>query len=142
MPVLLGAAYSIVALDGHDLNAPQPLGPERIPLGMGQRADLVFTMPAAGAVRLVGVTSPPPVTPGDPRQSTATVTIGNGPAPVAVDAASLPRFDLTSYGLPAPDQVADAPRYGRTEQKVPICMFSIGTVDPKKEKTAPLSGSD
>jgi FtsP/CotA-like multicopper oxidase with cupredoxin domain len=45
-PVLFGAAYRVVALDGQDLNEPQLLGPERLPLGMGQRADVVFTMPA------------------------------------------------------------------------------------------------
>src|SRR5438309_3262295 len=34
----LGAAYRVVALDGHDLNEPTLLGPTRLPLGMGQRA--------------------------------------------------------------------------------------------------------
>lgn len=118
LPVLLGAPYTVVALDGHDLNAPQPLGPERIPLGMGQRADLVFTMPPSGAVRLIGISSPPPVTPGDPRQTTASATVGEGPLPATVAPASLPRFDLTGYGLPAPDPVADAPGYDRTQQVV------------------------
>jgi FtsP/CotA-like multicopper oxidase with cupredoxin domain len=118
LPVLLGAQYTITALDGHDLNAPQTLGPERIPLGMGQRADLVFTMPASGAARLVAVSSPPPATPGDPAQTTATATIGAGPLPTALDLASLPRFDLTGYGLPAPDPVADAPAYDHTQQLV------------------------
>src|SRR5207302_5855903 len=53
-PVLLGAAYRVVALDGHDLNEPTLLGPTRLPLGMGQRADLVFRMPSWGSVQLVG----------------------------------------------------------------------------------------
>ena len=52
-PVLLGAPYRVVALDGRDLAGPQELGPRRLQLGMGQRADLVFTMPRSGAVRLV-----------------------------------------------------------------------------------------
>ena len=50
-PVLLGASYRVVSLDGHDLNQPPVLGPEQLPLGMGQRADLVFIMPVTGAVR-------------------------------------------------------------------------------------------
>jgi len=42
-PILVGAPATVAALDGRDLNAPRPLGPTRVPLGMGQRADLVFT---------------------------------------------------------------------------------------------------
>jgi FtsP/CotA-like multicopper oxidase with cupredoxin domain len=37
-PMLVGAAYQVVALDGRELNAPEMLGPTRVPLGMGQRA--------------------------------------------------------------------------------------------------------
>ena len=104
-PVLVGAPYVVAALDGHDLHGPSQLGPERIQLGMGQRADLVFTMPDSGSVQLVGMQSlslpwSPP--------STATVTIGDGPAPAPVKVSSLPAFDLTGYGTPAPDAVADA----------------------------------
>jgi len=114
-PVLVGAPYVVGALDGHDLNAPQQLGPERLQLGMGQRADLVFTMPDKGAVRLVGLKgnamfpwSAPP---------TASVTIGDGPTPV-VNASSLPTFELTRYGLPAADPVADAGHYDVTRDIV------------------------
>lgn len=110
-PVLLGAPYAIAALDGHDLNQPQQLGPERIFLGMGQRADLVFKMPASGSVRLTGLKSSQPLLPWDPKQSTSSVTIGEGPAPAALDIAKLPRFDLTSYGLPAADRLLEASRF-------------------------------
>ena len=115
-PVLVGASYSVVALDGHDLNQPQQLGPERIPLGMGQRADVVFRMPASGAVRVVGIQGSRPLLPFGPRQSTASVTIGDGPAPAAIEPGSLPRFDLTRYGVTAADPVADAGRYDLTQQ--------------------------
>jgi FtsP/CotA-like multicopper oxidase with cupredoxin domain len=117
-PVLLGAPYVVAALDGHDLNAPHELGPERIPLGMGQRADLVFRMPASGAVSLVGIKGVAPFLPFGPPQSTASVTIGDGPVPAAVNVATLPRFDLTSYGLPASDPVADTGRYDVTREIV------------------------
>jgi FtsP/CotA-like multicopper oxidase with cupredoxin domain len=112
-PVLIGAPYTIAALDGHDLNQPQELGPERIALGMGQRADLVFTMPATGSVRLVGLEgfAPPWAS-----ASTAGVTIGDGPAPRMIDPGSLPRFDLTKYGVSASDPVVDAGRYDHTHQ--------------------------
>ncbi len=115
-PVLLGARYTISALDGHDLNQPEQLGPEQIPLGMGQRADLVFKMPAGGAVRLVGIKGPPPLLPFGPHQSTAEVTIGDGPRPANVNLASLPRFDFTSYGVPTADPVADATHFDVTRQ--------------------------
>jgi FtsP/CotA-like multicopper oxidase with cupredoxin domain len=117
MPVLVGAPYTLTGLDGHDLNAPQELGPERIPLGMGQRADLVFKMPAGGAVRLVGIKGAAPFLPFGSRQSTATVTIGEGPVPAAIDPGSVPLFDLTGYGLTASDPLATA-SYDLTRQIV------------------------
>ena len=131
MPVLVGAPYVITALDGHDLNRPQELGPERIPLVMGQRADLVFKMPAGGAVRLVGLKGPEPFLPFGPRQSTASVTVGAGPEPAGVDTTSLPRFDLTGYGLPTQDAVLDAPRFDVTRQVVLAGgpMFRNGSFD-------------
>lgn len=109
-PVLLGAPYRVVSFDGRDLNNPELLGPTRIQLGMGQRADLVFTMPAAGGVQLIdteivgeqsavqkffdsGVAS-----------HLATVTIGSA-EPSTDDAASAPLFDLLHYGAPAVDSV-------------------------------------
>lgn len=110
-PVLLGAPYRIVALDGNDLNAPQPLGPQRLRLGMGQRADIAFTMPASGAVRLADsqIKGTPslfesffatPVSTGE------TVTLGHGTPPPSPDLSSLPVFDPLTYGAPAPDPAA------------------------------------
>lgn len=114
-PVLLGAPYRVVALDGRDLTGPGTLGPERLLLGMGQRADLVFTMPASGAVRLVdteqqGATTAVQraLTP-RPTALAATVAVGDGQAPASGDPASLPVFDATTYGTPAPDPVAAGP---------------------------------
>jgi FtsP/CotA-like multicopper oxidase with cupredoxin domain len=114
VPVLLGAPYRIVSFDGRDLDQPGTLGPERIPLGMGQRADVVFTMPASGAVRLLDTEQMGDVTGvqsaitslagGRPRLPV--VTIGDGSAPAPEPAASLPVFDPLRYGAPAPDPVA------------------------------------
>jgi FtsP/CotA-like multicopper oxidase with cupredoxin domain len=114
-PALIGVPYTVAALDGHDLNQPQELGPERIALGMGQRADLVFKMPATGSVRLAGFKGVALPFLG---QSAATVMIGDGPASRALDTGSLPRFDLTKYGVPAPEPVVDAGRYDVTERIV------------------------
>ena len=100
--VLAGAPYRVVSLDGHELNAPQQLGPELLPLGTGQRADLAFTVPASGQVEVLN--ERPKTGSREPRRVWA--TLGEGAAPTLPDAATLPRFDLTSYGLPAPDPVA------------------------------------
>jgi hypothetical protein len=43
--VLAGAPYAVVALDGHDLNRPPEIGPQRLELGMGQRCDLASASP-------------------------------------------------------------------------------------------------
>ena len=112
-PVLFGAPYQVVALDGHDLNEPQLLGPERLPLGMGQRADVVFTMPATGAVRLVDaqLTGQPSALERafPPDATSATVTLGDVTPPATGDVQTLPIFDPTTYGAPSPDQVVSGP---------------------------------
>ena len=68
-------------------SGPQALGPRRLVLGMGQRADLEFTMPPR-AVRLVdsriaGTPSPLQGFFGPPARAGETVTFGDGPAPAA-----------------------------------------------------------
>ncbi len=107
-PVLLGAPYRVAALDGRDVVGAQPLGPRRVVLGMGQRADLVFTMPASGAVRLVdsrigGAPSAVQGFFGPPPRAGESVTIGRGTAPAPVDATTVPQFDPLTYGVAAPD---------------------------------------
>jgi FtsP/CotA-like multicopper oxidase with cupredoxin domain len=121
-PVLLGAPYRVVALDGNDLVGPTPLGPQRLQLGMGQRADLVFTMPASGAVRLIdsripGATSLLQGFFGSPAAARETVTIGDGALPPAVDPLTLPIFDPLTYGTPAPD-----PTTGPADVTAPVVL--------------------
>jgi FtsP/CotA-like multicopper oxidase with cupredoxin domain len=128
---LVGAPYTVIALDGHDLHAPAPLGPQVLPVGTGQRYDLAFRMPANGQVRLVVAGA---LTQEDAEATAAAakgtvatfargiataifgnakihhaeaVTLGDGPAPALPDLAGLPTFDLARYGTPAPDPVAD-----------------------------------
>lgn len=114
-PMLIGAPYKVVALDGRDLSAPDLLGPTRVPLGMGQRADLSFTMPASGGVQLmdtelVGETSAVQdminsLDGNNQAPRLASVSIGHGALPSA-DSTPAPMFDLTRYGAPAADPVA------------------------------------
>jgi FtsP/CotA-like multicopper oxidase with cupredoxin domain len=104
-PVLLGTPYRVVALDGRDLVGPTELGPQRLALGMGQRVDLAFTMPASGSVRLVDsrISGTPSALQGffgSPAVAGESVTIGSGPPPPAVDPTTLPVFDALGYGTP------------------------------------------
>lgn len=115
-PVLLGAPYRVVALDGRDLHEPQELGPRRIPIGMGQRADVVFTMPASGAVRLADTESEShssgvqaAIASAAGPASLPVVTVGEGPLPASPRLDALPAFDPIRYGVATPDPVAAAP---------------------------------
>ena len=116
---LVGVPYTIIALDGYDLNQPTLLGPELLPIGTGQRYDLAFTMPASGQVRLsfVSPDAPTPAVQQGPNigdiifgpskiRHNEVVILGEGAVPPQPAAGSLPVFDLTSYGKPAYDAVA------------------------------------
>lgn len=96
---LVGAPYQVVALDGNDLNQPQEIGPELLSLGVGQRADLVFRMPASGQVKLFDERLPL----GSHVPRNETVSIGTGAVPARPDRTSLNTFDLTTYGVAAAD---------------------------------------
>jgi FtsP/CotA-like multicopper oxidase with cupredoxin domain len=108
---LLGTPYKVVALDGNDLNQPQEIGPELIPLGVGQRADLEFRMPSSAQVKLIDERLPL----GSEVARTETVSIGNGAAPSVPDRGSLKIFDLTSYGVPAADPLMDRNNFDVTK---------------------------
>ena len=91
--VPLGIDYQVVALDGHDLNEPEAISRQVLPIGAGQRYDLVFRMPDVGAVHLLT------------EDQRAAITLGEGELP-SPDLTNLPTFDLTNYGSAAPDPVA------------------------------------
>ncbi len=95
--VAIGTCYQIVAIDGNEVNGPQCIGPERMRLGIGQRYDLSFVMPANGSVSIVD-------TRGHER-----VTVGAGPALAIPGLNRLPVFDPLGYGLPAPDPALERP---------------------------------
>jgi FtsP/CotA-like multicopper oxidase with cupredoxin domain len=103
--VLLGVEYQVVALDGHDLNSPQAISGQILPIGAGQRYDLVFRMPEIGVVQLIVA------------DQTTTVTLGQGTIAVP-DLDTLPTFDLTTYGNPAPDPLASQSTFDVTEDLV------------------------
>lgn len=125
---LLGTPYQVVEIDGNDVNAPQTIGPKRIPLGIGQRYDLVFTVPESGAVRLVDI------------QGQETVTIGNGPVPETKNLGSLPQFDIMNYGKPTVDSII-ASKGGKFDVTYPFILnFQSGLREDKLELVQTING--
>jgi FtsP/CotA-like multicopper oxidase with cupredoxin domain len=108
---LVGAPYKVAALDGHDLNQPQEIGPELLPLGVGQRTDLEFRMPGEGQVKLFDERLP--LASGQERKET--VSIGSGATPAAPDRSALKTFDLTSYGVAKADPLLDRASFDVTK---------------------------
>ena len=94
---LSGTPFTVVALDGHDLNGPTPIGNVALPIGAGQRYDVRFRMPAGRAVGVRafnGVT-----TEQDPLvDSQLGIVVGTGSLP---DEPPPPAwFDFATYGKP------------------------------------------
>lgn len=87
MPVWVsGASFQVAAVDGSDVNQPQPVAGKSVVLTAGARVDLLVQVPGSGAaaVEVAG----------------ASLVLGEG----AVSPSSAPReqVDLLSYGEPAP----------------------------------------
>ncbi|GCE31691.1 metallo-oxidoreductase [Dictyobacter alpinus] len=99
MATLIGAPFTVTAMDGADINKPQPLSESILSVGSGQRYDLRFQMPAQGAVRLVEVDDK-----GKPTDGISAI-IGDGNAPTALHNANPPIFDFTHYGQSKPDPI-------------------------------------
>jgi FtsP/CotA-like multicopper oxidase with cupredoxin domain len=144
-PLLLGAPAKVVALDGRDLIAPSDLGQTRIPLGMGQRADLVFTMPQSGGVQLVDTelagetTAVQQFFTSSATPQFATATIGDGQPPATGDATNAPLFDLLHYGESAPDAVAST----TPDQVVPVVLGEHpGMRDGRPQLVHTINGAD
>ncbi len=126
--ILLGTNYTVVALDGYDLNGPQAIGPERLRVGIGQRYDLYFVMPADGAVRLVDTSG------------TETVTLGDGPVPPVPNLSQVPAFDLTTYGSPGPDAFTADSHFDVT---YPVVLGNhFGFRDGRLELVHTINGQD
>ncbi|WP_235007880.1 multicopper oxidase family protein [Microbacterium timonense] len=82
-----GAAFRILAVDGHDLSGPTPVSGKTVDLTAGGRVDLEVSVPASGAARVE--------VPG------ASLVVG--PDGARADRAPAPRqaVDLLAYGSPA-----------------------------------------
>jgi FtsP/CotA-like multicopper oxidase with cupredoxin domain len=106
---LVGAPFKVIALDGHDLNAPQWLNETPLPIGSAQRYDLFFQMPSTRSVALVTVAD------GDPShyQSAPALVVGQGVVPSVLPAVKT-WFDLTTYGLPTHATITPQSHFDQT----------------------------
>lgn len=93
-PVVVGAPFQVIALDGHDLNGTTPLRNVKLSLFPGERYDLSFVMPANGPVALLDADGR-----AMPAEQHPRVVIGDGDPGVAY-VPNLPPFDFTHYGSP------------------------------------------
>jgi FtsP/CotA-like multicopper oxidase with cupredoxin domain len=84
---LSGAQFRVLALDGTDLNAPEPIRDVVLEIGGGGRADVAFTMPTTPVWLSLVDTS-------------AAVGLNAGQASPPIAPASAPVFDPATYGTP------------------------------------------
>ena len=107
---LLGAPFKVVSLDGHDLSGPQWLNTVPVPIGTAQRVDLLFQMPAHGAVFLITANDQQN---NQQYQRFPSVVIGQGTVP-----STLPPvkgwFDMTTYGQPASGAITPQSHFDAT----------------------------
>ena len=104
---LVGAPFQVVALDGHDLHAPQWLTATPLPIGSAQRYDIYFQMPAQDSVALVTADDDQGYV-----QAPALV-VGQGSVPAKLPVITK-WFDLTTYGTPAHDAVTPQSHFNAT----------------------------
>jgi len=97
---LVGASFTVAALDGHDLHGPQPLAAALLPIAAGGRYDLRFRLPARGAAGLLLA--------GDRRDAplhampiVAIIGTGSFLPTHAASTHAHGLFDFTAYGTPA-----------------------------------------
>ena len=99
--VPIGTSYQVIALDGHDIHEPQQITSQILPIGQGQRYDVLFTMPV-GAVKFVDLLN------GE------TATIGQGTIAIPSNVAQFPFFDLTQYGTATATATTSASNFDAT----------------------------
>lgn len=94
---LLGSPFTVLAIDGHDLNEPTPLDGSLLTIGASQRYDVRFRMPTSNSVELFTADDKGNLQPGP------VGVVGQGSAPSTPQ--SKQWFDFTTYGTPQPGGV-------------------------------------
>ena len=129
---LSGAPFTVAALDGHDINAPQLLTSTMVTIGAAQRYDLRFQMPAQGPVVLYPVVEGN----GQPQQGPL-VRIGQAGLPNTLPTVHR-TFDFTHYGEPRPDPITQQSHFDVTDT---IDLNSqMGSIDGRMGMVYTLNG--
>jgi FtsP/CotA-like multicopper oxidase with cupredoxin domain len=97
-----GTPFRVLAIDGHDLNEPEPIESASLPLAAGGRYDLGFVMPERGA--RVGLA--------DSDAALELTAGGRRPPPPPADSLHA-TFDPLTYGRPAPTPYSASSRFDR-----------------------------
>ncbi|MCY9663960.1 multicopper oxidase family protein [Paenibacillus alginolyticus] len=96
-----GAPFQVIAMDGHDLHEPGLLNGTNIPVGAGQRYDLLIKLPESSKVIV--------------RNQSAkglSITLGSGSEPGPTEGGAM--FSFVDYGTPLPDDPSSNRRPDRS----------------------------
>ncbi|SEN71484.1 multicopper oxidase family protein [Lihuaxuella thermophila] len=102
-----GIPYQVISIDGNDIHGPSPVKNQLIPVGAGQRYDILFQIPENGQVKLVTLD-------GEEQNTSTTITLGDGREVGKItDLDRQPEFDFTRYGTPTHDGVSLPSKFDR-----------------------------
>lgn len=89
-----GVEFQVVSMDGQNLNGPDVIRDQWIPIGGGQRYDVLIAMPESSSQVKVYSRN----------KESLSVTLGEGAVPAKLDKKGA-EFDLTAYGKPLDDGI-------------------------------------
>jgi FtsP/CotA-like multicopper oxidase with cupredoxin domain len=125
---LAGTSFRVAAIDGVDVNKPEPLRAVQLPLAAGGRYDLTFTMPDT-PVRLTDTSNP--------EGGELFSPDGTGEAPAVP--ANAPVFDPLHYGAPTATPFGPASEFDRTFEQ--ILDDGPGFFNGKADLTTSINGA-
>lgn len=97
-----GTDFQVISIDGQDLNGPDVIRDQWIPVGGGQRYDVLFTVPKNGQVQIYSKENPK-----------WNLALGHGQAPKKLDK-NAKEFDFSTYGTPKEDEITPDMKFDRT----------------------------
>lgn len=106
-----GTDFQVISMDGQDLNEPDVIRDQWIPIGGGQRYDVLFTVPKSGQVEVYSREKP-----------ALKVAVGEGSEPLRLDK-DAQSFDFTAYGKPVDDGITADMKFDRTYE------LELGPID-------------
>lgn len=99
-----GAPFRVIAIDGQDLNEPEIIENQSLPIGGGQRYDILFEMPDDGTVQVASR-----------ERRRLSVTVGAGEPP---QDRVRKVFDFSPYGSPKEDQLSGVDSFDQNHELI------------------------